>query len=54
MTQTQHHVAKLYKNPEQFPLNRNSGFMTFEPSRVTLGPPDEVDRIENYINANLI
>jgi hypothetical protein len=38
MTQTQHHVNKLYKNPEQFPFNRNSGFMTFEPSRVIIGP----------------
>jgi hypothetical protein len=38
MTQTQHHVNKLYKNPEQFPLNRNSSFMTYDPSRATLGP----------------
>lgn len=54
MTQTQHHVAKLYKNPEQFPLNRNSAFMTFEPSKVRLGPPQEQEQIENYINANLV
>jgi len=39
MTQTQHHVNKLYKNPEQFPLNRNPAFMTFDPSRSIVGPP---------------
>jgi hypothetical protein len=41
MTQTQHHVNKLYKNPEQFPLNRNAAFMTFDPSRVILGTEEE-------------
>lgn len=54
MTQTQHHVNKLYKNPEQFPYNRNAAFMTFEPSRVTLGDEAERDKVENYINANLV
>lgn len=37
MTQTQYHVDKLYKHPEQFPMNRHSSFMTFEPTRVRLG-----------------
>jgi protein tyrosine phosphatase len=51
MTQTQYHVDKLYKNPEQFPLNRNPAFMTFNPTRVRLGNDDSID---NYINANMI
>ena len=51
MTQTQHHVDKLYKHPEQFPLNRHSSFMAFEPTRVKLATEDI---IENYINANII
>ena len=54
MTQTQHHVDKLNKHPDQFKLNRYPEFMTFEPSRVTLGKPEDKDSIENYINANLI
>mgnify|MGYP000008776807 CR=1 FL=1 len=28
--------------------------MTFESTRVKLGPPDSHDNIDNYINANLI
>lgn len=51
MTQTQYHVDKLYKNPEQFPLNRNPAFMAFNPTRVRLGNDDSID---NYINANMI
>jgi hypothetical protein len=54
MTQTQYHVNKLYKNPEQFTYNRNAAFMTFDPSRATLGGEQEKDKVENYINANLI
>jgi protein tyrosine phosphatase len=54
MTQTQHHVEKLNKNPEQYKLNRYPEYMTFEPSRVLLGDPNDKDNIENYINANFI
>lgn len=54
MTQSQYHVQKLYKNCEQFQFNRNASFMTFDPSRVTLGPAAERDKPENYINANFI
>lgn len=54
MTQTQHHVNKLYKNPEQFPFNRNAGFMTFDPSRVKLASGEDHEKVENYINANII
>ena len=55
MTQTQKHVDKLYKHPDQFPLNRHTTFMAFEPTRVRLGTEDpNADKIENYINANMI
>lgn len=54
MTQTQHHVNKLYKNPEQFPFNRNAGFMTFDPTRARLVPNPDHEKVENYINANVI
>jgi hypothetical protein len=41
MCQTQHHVEKLYKNPDQFPLNRNAQIMTFDSTRVVLGKEED-------------
>ena len=54
MTETQHHVEKLYKNLEQFGFNRNNHIMTFEPTRVKLGPEEKCEDVENYINANYV
>lgn len=54
MTQTQHHVQKLNKHPEQFKLNRYPEYMTFESTRVPIGAKEDRDNIQNYINANLI
>ena len=54
MTQTNFHVDKLYKNPEQFPFNRHTSFMAFNPTRVTLGEIENWDKADNYLNANFV
>lgn len=45
MTQTQYHLEKLYKNPEHFPFNRNANYMSFDPTRVTLGQEPDKDKV---------
>ena len=45
MTQTQHHLTKLYQNPEQFSLNRNAHIMAFNPTKVIVGPEESKDKI---------
>lgn len=43
MTETTHHVNKLYNNPQQYTYNRYPGYLTFNPTRVRLdsSPEDE-------------
>lgn len=52
MTQTKDHLKKLFVNPECFGFNRSEGIMTFNETRVRLGPQNERDSPDNYINGN--
>ncbi len=54
MTQTQYHLERLYQNPQQLPYNRNPHIMTFNHTKPMFTNEEDKEKIENYINANVI